>query len=809
MRALPAGTVTFLFSDIEGSTRLLLSLGDEYVTVLAEHRRLLRSVFAEHDGVEVDTQGDAFFVAFPRASDAAAAALAAQAALAASNVRVRIGLHTGEPVLSDDGYVGIDVHRAARIMSAAHGGQVVASERTRSFLAAGIECTDLGRHRLKDLEEPEHLFQVGGGSFPPPRTLDATNLPIPASVLIGRTREMGELVGLLSGRDRLVTLVGPGGTGKTRLAIEVASELVGRMRDGVFWVPLAGLSDAELVLAEVARTIGARDDLAGFVRERELVILIDNVEHLLAAGPGLARLLGESRGLRLLVTSRAPLRVSGEREYAVEPLGTTAAVDLLRERAFAVGGQVPGGETAEAICRRLDSLPLAIELAAARSKLLSPDALLGRLDRALPLLTGGARDAPERQRTLRAAISWSYDLLDDDTKTLFASLSVFAGGFSLEAAEAVCFADLDRLSALVDLSLVKAVEPDRFLLLDTIREFAGEQLVDAKSARNRHADYFAALAEEAYRGRGQAEAEWAARLEADNDNLRAALDHRPGRLELTGALGWFWVTHSHLAEGAARLEEALAGGGEGPARARALVAAGAVAGQRGRAEEAETFFSEGIAAWEAVGDEIEVATALDAFGWFLFFAGENERGLEAFERSLVLARARGDRGGETRALTGVCQLLVAQGEIVRAEELSAELLELSRRDRDVRSEHFAIHFLADCALIREDYVEAEQLYRDSLRAALPLGDVLETSFEVQGVAMSAAGLGDDRRATTLGGAVNATWEAHGIAISVPFWDALLERHIAASRRRLADGDAVWNEARTLSFERAVELALEE
>jgi predicted ATPase/class 3 adenylate cyclase len=808
VRTLPAGTVTFLFSDIEGSTRLLLNLGDEYATRLAEHRRLLRSAFADHGGVEVDTQGDAFFVAFPRASDAAAAALAAQAALASSELRVRIGLHTGEPVVTDEGYVGIDVHRAARIMSAGHGGQIVASERTRSFLDATVESVDLGRHRLKDLDEPEHLYQIGDGGFPPPRTLDATNLPIPANVLIGRTRELGDLVAILSGEDRLVTLVGPGGTGKTRLAVEVAGELVGRVRDGVFWVPLAGLTDAELVLPEVAQALGARDDLTGFVRERELLILLDNAEHLLAAAPDIARLLSEARGLRLLVTSRAPLRVSGEREYAVEPLSTNAAVDLLRERAFAVGGHVPDADTAEAICRRLDSLPLAIELAAARSKLLSPDALLGRLDNALPLLTGGVRDAPERQRTLRAAIGWSFDLLDDDTRTLFASLAVFAGGFTLEAAEAVCAADLDRLAALVDLSLVKAVDPDRFLLLDTIREFAAEQLPDAGSLRDRHAAYFAALAEEAYRGRGKAEAEWAARLEADSDNLRAALDHQPS-LELAGALGWFWLTHSHLTEGAARLEQALARGGDGPARARALVAAGAIAGQCGRAEEAEALFSDGIAAWEAVGDEAELAAALDTLGWFFFFADANDRGVDAFERSLALARARADVGGETRALTGVCQLLVAQGEVGRAEELSRELLELSRRDSDVRSEHFAIHFLADCALIREDYDEAERLYRESLRAALPLGDVLETSFEVQGIAMSAAGLGDDRRATTLGAAVEAAWQERGIAISVAFWDALLEKHIAAARRRLDDGNAVWAEGRSLSFERAVELALVE
>jgi predicted ATPase/class 3 adenylate cyclase len=813
VRELPAGTVTFLFTDIEGSTRLLHDLGGDYVSVLDEHRRLLRRAFADHGGVEVDTQGDAFFVAFERATDGVNAALAGQGALASSALSVRMGLHTGEPIVTDEGYVGLDVHRAARIMSAGHGGQILVSERVKSFLGPSVECHDLGLHRLKDLGEPERLHQVGAGSFPPPRTLDATNLPIPATTLLGRQELLGRLVALVAGGERLVTLVGPGGTGKTRLALEAAAELVGRVPDGVFWVPLAGISDAELVLPEIAQALGAREDLEGFLRERRLLILVDNAEHLRDAAPALAGLLAGARGLQLLVTSRASLRISGEHELTVEPLETAAAVELLRERASAVGRDLSADATAEAICRRLDGLPLAIELAAARSKLLGAEALLHRLDRALPLLTGGTRDAPERQRTLRAAVAWSYALLDADAQRSFRSLSVFAGGFSLDAAEAVCGADLDTIGALVDASLVKRAGEDRFLLLETIREFADEQLAESRASVEvlaRHTRFFSDLAAEAYAARGQSEAEWAQRLEADHDNLRAALDRESDTLELAGLLGWFWLTHSHLVEGAGRLERALPGARGGVAAARALVAAGALAGQRGRRDQAEELFSRGIAAWRTAADARELATALDTFGWFLFFADENERGLAAFEESLELWRSiDGDRGA-TRALTGVCQLLVAQGDVDRAETLSRELLERSQQDRDLRSEHFAIHFLADCALISADYEAAERLYRESLRAALPLGDVLETTFEVLGVGMSAAGRGDDVRAARLGGAIEAAWEEREIAVSVPFWDALLARHIGAARERLgARGDAIWAEGRSLSFDEAVELALTE
>ena len=327
---LPTGTVTFLFTDVEGSTRLLQEHGAGYADLLDDHRRALREAFTRHGGVEVDTQGDAFFIAFSRAADAVAAAADGRQALERGAIRVRMGIHTGEPIVTDEGYVGIDVHRAARIAAAAHGGQIVLSETTRRLLEADMSVRDLGEHRLKDLIGAERLYQLGDGDFAPLRTLDATNLPVAASPLVGREHELEELVALLSNGTRLLTLTGPGGTGKTRLALQVAAELVGTQRDGVFWVPLVGLSDPALLDSEVAQALGAPDDLTGFLRGRQLLLLLDNFEHLLDAAPSVSAVLGACAGVRVLATSRAPLHVAGEREYRLEPLPAERGRDALR-----------------------------------------------------------------------------------------------------------------------------------------------------------------------------------------------------------------------------------------------------------------------------------------------------------------------------------------------------------------------------------------------------------------------------------------------------------------------------------------------
>jgi predicted ATPase/class 3 adenylate cyclase len=815
-RPLPSGTVTFLFTDVEGSTRLLQEHGDGYAELLAEHRRALREAFARHDGVEVDTQGDAFFVAFPRAAGAVAAAADARRALEPGPIRVRMGLHTGEPQVTDEGYVGIDVHRAARIASSAHGGQILVSETTRRLLEPDAPVRDLGEHRLKDLVGAERLFQLGDGEFPPLRTLDATNLPVVAIPLVGREREVEELSLLLSDGSRLVTLTGPGGTGKTRLALQVAAELVGTLRDGVFWVPLAGLADPELLASEVAQTIGAPDDLTRFLRGRELLLLLDNFEHLLDAAPVVSEVLTASAQVHVLVTSRAPLHLTGEHEYRLEPLTQKQAASLFVARARAVGRDVAPDAIVEEICRRVDGLPLAVELAAARTKLLAPERLLERLDSALTLLTVGARDAPERQRTLRATIEWSYELLDPPARELFARLSVFSGTFPLDAAEEVCGAELDDLGTLVDYSLVKPIGDDRFFILETIRQYALEKLRERSEEdelRRRHAEFFSELAEQAYRHRVGAEAEWSGRLDTDHDDLRAAIDwlakDDPDRtLELAGALGWFWLSRGLLQEGRGRLAAALAASGTtGRLRARALTSSGGLVARQGDSPTGIRELDAAVAMWRELGDLDELASALDSLGWPLVYdAADNPRALEAFEESLELRRQLGDAAGVTRALVGIAQVLVAIGDTERAETISLDLLD--RADGDPRTEHFAYHFLADCALIRGDPEEAGLRYRESLQAALPLGDVVETSFEVQGVAMSEAGAGSPRRAVVLAESVEALRESLGLSISIAFWDALLERYLAPLRESLGgDYDAVRAEGRALAFDEAVQLAL--
>lgn len=817
MRELPTGTVTFLFTDIEGSTRLLRELGERYAALLEDHRRRLRAAVAAHGGVEVGTQGDGFFVAFDSAADALAAASEAQQALAGGAARVRMGIHTGEPLVVGGDYVGIDVHRAARLMAAGHGGQVLVSERTRLLLGDGWELRDLGVHRLKDLGGPERVYQLGEEEFRPLRTESSASLPVAVGPLLGRVEELAELVALLRGEARLLTIMGPGGVGKSRLALQVATELGEAFRDGVSWVPLSGLADPELVLEEVAQALGMGEDVAAAVHGRELLLVLDGFEHLLAAGPGVAALLSTSEGLRLLVTSRAALHVAGERRYLLEPLAAADAGALFVERARAVGTAVEADETVDAISRRLDCLPLAIELAAARTRVMSSETLLQRLDRALPLLVEGPRDAPAHQRALRATIAWSHDLLDQDAKALFARLAVFAGSFALAAAEDVCKADVDTLTELIDVSLLKALHGDRFELLATVREYAFEQLQASSEEprlRARHSDFFGMLAERAYAQRHEREGEWTARLETDHDDLRAALEWRAandpvGELELAGALGWFWVSRSHLNEGARRLAGAMErSDADGRARARALTSAGAVAAQRGRGEEARDLLGDAIALWGRLGDVSEQATALEVLGWAHAFRGANEEGLAVFQQSLELRRRAGDRAGETRALVGVCQLLVAQHHVDQAEELSQELLQLARQSGDVRSEHFACHFLAYCSFLRGDYERAQERYRESLQAALVLGDVLEMSFEVQGLAMTAAGKGDLVRAARLGGAVEAVWEERGIGVSAPFWDALLADHLGGARKRLGEeGDAAWANGKKLAFEDAIDIAL--
>jgi predicted ATPase len=446
--------------------------------------------------------------------------------LEAGPIRIRVGIHTGEPSLDPPKYVGIDVHRAARIMSTAHGGQVVLSPPTVSLLEPGtFELIDLGEHRLKDIEGSASIFQLGDGSFPPLKTISNTNLPRPASSLVGREVELSEVLGRVEGGARLVTLTGPGGTGKTRLALEAASLLVPEFKAGVFWVGLASLRDAALVIETISQVLRAKDVLAAHIAERELLLLLDNLEQVIEAAPELSALLLACPNLRLIVTSRELLRVQCEVEYPVPPLAEPEAVSLFCDRA-----QLDSSKEIAELCARVDNLPLAVELAAARAKALSPAQILARLSQRLDLLKGG-RDADPRQQTLRATIEWSYDLLSDPEQQLFARLSVFSGGCTLEAAEEVCGCDVDTLQSLVEKSLLR-FSNERYWMLETIRDYAREleEPGKAEEVRQRHTQHFLTLAEDAEPHLRGNDRRWLERLEHEHDNLRTALD----RLEEAG-----------------------------------------------------------------------------------------------------------------------------------------------------------------------------------------------------------------------------------------------------------------------------------
>jgi predicted ATPase/class 3 adenylate cyclase len=714
MTDLPTGTVTFLFTDIEGSTGLLQALGDRYPAVLDEHAAILRRAVADHGGVEVSTHGDAFFVVFASPAGAVRAAVAAQQGLAAHDwspappVRVRMGVHTGEGTLGGDDYVGLDVHRAARIADAAHGGQVIVSDATRGLvqhaLPAGASLRDLGVHRLRGIDGPEPLHQlvIDGlpSDFPPPRTLDArpSNLPPQLTSFVGREEEIAEVERLL-GQTRLLTLTGPGGSGKSRLALQVAADLLTRFRDGSCFVDLSPVTDPTLVPAAVANALGVPetperpvlDGVKEHLRHRELLQVVDNFEQVAEAAQVLEELLLAAPRLRTMVTSRVALSLRGEQEYAVPPLqvpdpgrlprdlaalGGVAAVRLFCERALAASPRFALTEqnapVVAEITARLDGLPLAIELAATRTKVLTPEQILSRLKRRLSILTSGSRSLPERQRTLRAAIAWSHDLLDPVERRLFARLSVFTGGWTFEAAEEVCDPDelgldiLDGLTSLVDKSLIRRSEPPgrpaRFSMLETIREFAQEQLEasgDLEPVQRRHADHFLRLAEEAEPHlTGQDQGEWLDRCDTEHANIRAALRWAIDRGEAAraqraaGALWRFWHQRGHLAEGRRWLEEILAmpsGQARTAERAKALVAAGGLAWWSDRGA-SRAPYEEALAIERELGDPARLAEALYNQAFVVAAEHDLEQAARLLEETLELYRRLGDERGVARVL---------------------------------------------------------------------------------------------------------------------------------------------------------------
>lgn len=740
-----------LFTDVEGSTRLLGELGpDRYASVLMDHRERLRSVAQGRGGVEMGTEGDAFFFVFQSARECLAAAGEMQAALADLPLRVRMGVHSGEVLLVEGSYFGMAVHKAARISSSAHGGQVVVSAQTRALTDATLR--DLGEHRLKDLAAPERLFQLGDETFPQLRTLRQVHLPVQATPLIGRERELAELLDL-SDSHRLVTLTGTGGTGKTRLALALAAELADRYADGVWWVSLAAVTDAAVVMPTIATAVGAGEDLPGYMSGRSLLLVLDNLEQVLDAAPVVGELLGGAPGCAAIATSRERLAIAGEQEYPVGPLSPAGAVELFNARARQVKPDFAPGDAVDAICARLDRLPLALELAATRVKLLSESQLLSRLQQRLPLLAGGARDLPERQATMRAAIAWSYDLLSEREQRVFVRLGGFVGGFELEAAEQICEATLDDLQSLVDKSLLRQGDSGRFFLLETTREYALEHFEasdDRDQVRARHARWYFALGIAA--GRQDADREDAlARVRRDSGNiglaLAWALDHDiAAGLPLADAVFLTWLGAGRNSELRQWYERAV----ENPEalspdqRADALTGLGHTLTYSEAPEPARTALTEALTLYREAGDERNEARVLARLGAAEFISGSPEGVIKWVEQALPINERLNDQEGIARSLFFMAEGLRDSGELERAAELYKRSIDI-HREHDLGSVSALLHSLGDLYADKADLPIAERYYHEALALAPQEDNPRLVAYCLAGLAGVAA-KGDDAEA---------------------------------------------------------------
>jgi predicted ATPase len=809
---LPTGTVTFLFTDVEGSTRLLEEIGDEaYEEELSVHRRIVRAACQAHHGVEVDTQGDAFFFAFPEPSEALTAAQQMTEGLVAGQIQVRVGLHTGTPRLGEEGYVGSDVHFGARVAASAHGGQVVLSQATRD-LVDGYTITDLGEHRLKDIEHAVAIFQLGDESFPPLKTISNTNLPRPASSFVGREQELEAVLALIEEGARLVTLTGPGGSGKTRLALEAASTLVPKHKAGLFWVGLAALRDPTLVVETIAQTLGAKDGLAEHIGEREMLLLIDNLEQVIAAAPELSSLLQRCPNLTLLATSRELLRVQGEVEYEVRPLQEPEAVSLFCERSQLE----PSDEIAE-LCHRLDSLPLAVELAAARTKALSPKQILERLSQRLDLFKGG-RDADPRQQTLRATFEWSYELLSDEVQTLFRRLSVFAGGCTLEAAEEVCDADLDTLRSLVEKSLLR-FSNGRYSMLETIREYATERLGESREIgdlRRRHAELFVAFAEATEPELiGSNPARALDRMHADIDNIRAAFgwarDTAHSALELRLAYGSrrYWTDRGLVGEGRVWLEGAAVRGPVDMAWRRAMVlgAASWCAMRQGDLAEAQRLAEEQLEIARPVGGAT-LAAGLWTLASALKEGGEIERPRALYEEAVTVAREAGPPRALAISLANLADLEATSGDFPRALGACREALATFVRVEDAQGEAHTIIAIGRYEIELGHMDKGLAYARDGLLRSYELDFPSSVASALLSLAYADSLETDDARGARLLGAASSILEETGEIFGR--YELDVHRRVEAdARQTLGDGpfEAAWAEGREMTLDEAVEYAL--
>ena len=708
MRELPSGIVTFLFTDIEGSTRILQQLGAEgYAVSLADHRRVIRHVCADQGGVEVDTQGDAFFIAFPEAERAVRAADAITSSFGEGPMRIRIGLHTGSPLLGEEGYVGEDVHLGARIAAAGHGGQVLMSRATRDAIGEALAVTDLGEHRLKDIGQAIAIFQLGTGAFPPLKTISNTNLPRPTDSFVGRESELADIANRIRSGSRLVTLVGPGGTGKTRLAIEAAASLLTDFKAGVFWVDLSPVRDPDAVSAAVGATLTTEGDVETFIGEREMLLALDNLEQVIEAAPWIASLVRTCPNLAVLVTSRERLRVRGEALVDVPPLGGTDSGQLFVDRA----GMARSAEIDE-LCARLEHLPLAVELAAGRAASLTPRQILDRLGQRLDVLKGG-RDADPRQRTLRATIEWSHELLDAGEQRLFRSLSVFAGGATLDGIEAVCDGDLDTIESLIDKSLVRSAD-GRYTMLETVREYAAERLEssgDAEALHARHAgfvrDLMAVRIPELDAG---ADDEVGPLLAAEFGNVQGAFAWLVDSGDAAGAAGFVDTVWRFLSQflsrnraGLAMCEAVLSMPALTEAdRAMILHREGNFAVQLADRDRARRAWTDSASLARRIGD---AARESHVVGNLALITADPGEAVRLFERSLALAPAQDERAAY-KAQWNLAGLKRQAGDAAAADAITAEFLAWATRVGDYEFIVMGEVGMGERALQRGDAVEA-------------------------------------------------------------------------------------------------------
>jgi predicted ATPase/class 3 adenylate cyclase len=880
MPDLPTGTVTFLFTDIEGSTRLLQRLGIGYRDVLEDHNRLLRDRIRAVGGIDLRTEGDAVFAVFASTEAAISAAVAGQRALAGHSwpegveVRVRMGLHTGEGVLGGDEYVGLDVHRAARIVAAAHGGQILLSGTTRALvehtLPDGVELRDLGQHRLKDMAHPERLHDlvIEGleSEFPPLRTLEVpTNLPAEVTSFVGREWETGAIEGLLSG-SRLVTLTGPGGTGKTRLAVHVAAGLIDRYPDGVVFVELSPVTDSSLVPSSIAAAMGIReqafahsatlarpiqDVVAEHLRDRTTLLVLDNFEQVLDAAPVVADLVSAAPHLRVLATSRAALRIRGEQVFRVPPLDAPdpdrlpgleelarfESLTLFTERGTTLDPEFAlNAENAPAvaqICARLDGLPLAIELAASRITVLSPEAILTRLDERLPFLTHGPRDAPERQRTLRAAIQWSYELLSEGGRELFRRLSAFLGGWTLGAAEAVSNPNgelgldtLEGLGLLVDNSLIrKRAAPGgtvRFDMLQSFREYGLETLEaeeDGHTIRRRHAEVFLALAEESeHHLRGHEENLRLGILDLEHDNIRAALrwaieeDVGEIGLRLVGSLWRFWHLRGHLTEGRRWAEEVLAlpsSSGRTLARARAFTAAGGLAYWQNDVPAVSRAYEEALALYRELDDRPGIALGTFDLSFARALEGDGESTVALMRESANMFRELGDSQGVADCLWEESLVARLQGHHQTAVRLAEESLRMHRERGDRFGMNNALNMLGRAAFDAGDLDTARASFLETMASRARMGDLTGITIALDNIAAQANTRGQPVRAVKMAAASAAIKESRGGQAPPELIDLPDPRAVARATLSEEEIAAAWEDGRAMSLEETLAYAREE